>query len=220
MNILIWKKIHTWAGLGSSIFLTVLLTTGLLLNHPGLIEKQTTDVLACDPYDPHVMFSGGKDGLYRSADDGRTWNEVPMLYPPQEIVDLVFSPARPHQVFVLERWGKIFRSDDGGRVWTTIALPFDPRIAGIELKKIAPGPVAKLALLTSHGWISSTDGGRSWDTAHFDPNAKPLRRTILLLHNGYFFGPKFVWVYDASAFALLALIITGFVLWKTGRKIV
>lgn len=220
MNVLFWKKVHNWAGLGASLFLLMLLVTGILLNHMDLLERKTTDVLACDPADPAVLFSGGKDGLYRSDDEGLTWHEVQMLYPPQEIVDLVFSPINPRQIFVLERWGKIYRSDDAGRIWTTIRPPFDPKLFGIELKKVSPGPGGRIALLTSHGWLLSTDGGSSWDTEHFNPDAKPLRRTVLLIHNGYFFGPKFVWVYDASALALLALIVTGFVLWKTGRKIV
>jgi hypothetical protein len=220
MNILFWKKIHNWAGLGSALFLTVLLATGILLNHPDRLERRTLDVLALDPHDPAVLFSGGKDGLSRSADGGKTWDELPMLYPPQEVSDLVFSPDRPHQLFALERWGRIFRSDDGGKIWTTTNLPFDPQVAGIELKKISPGPAGRLAVLTSHGWLSSDDLGQTWNTEHFDPDARPLRRTILLLHNGYFFGPKFVWIYDGSALALLALIVTGLILWKTGKKVV
>lgn len=213
-----WKRAHNFLGLASALFLTMLLFTGILLNHSSFLEKGMLSVIAADPSDPAKIFSGKRDGLYRSIDSGKNWEEVPMLYPPQEIVDIVFSPHNPRQIYLLEKWGRIFKSCDGGKVWGVLPLPFDAQVQGIELKKLSVGTGEKLLLLTSNGWLSSSDEGKSWDETHFELNRKSLHRLVLTLHNGYFFGPAFVWVYDFSAAALFVLIVSGFILWKIGRS--
>ena len=219
MNVIWWKKIHNILGIASAFFLTILLVTGICLNHPARFERKDMEAIALDPSDTSRIFSGGKDGLSVSKDGGAQWEEVPMLFPPQDVVDLVFASKDPRRIYALEKWGRLYVSHDGGKVWTALALPFDPQLTGVELKRIVPGAGGDLALLTSRGWLRSGDGGKTWDPSHFIPGRRSAMETIKALHNGYFFSPQFVWVYDASAAALLILIVTGFVLWKTGRKI-
>jgi len=219
MNKIWWKKIHNWLGVSSALFLLILLVTGILLNHPSIIKNNATLAMAADPINSKKIFSGRADGLYYTMDSGKSWEEVPMLYPPMEVVDITYSPRNPKQLYLLEKWGRIYSSKDGGKIWSTIHPPFDPQIEGIELKKLSIGAKGKLVLLTSHGWLSSMDGGLIWDESHFNKKSKPLYRIILTLHNGYFFGPSFVWLYDFAAIALLVLIGTGFILWNIGRKI-
>ena len=141
-----------------------------------------------------------------------------MLYPPQETVDIAFSPRDPEKIYALERWGRILASSDGGKVWSGISLPFDAQVEGIELKKISAGAGGKLLVLTSHGWLTSEDGGKIWNESRFGKRARPLYRLILSIHNGYFFGPSFVWAYDLAALALFILIVSGLILWNIGRK--
>lgn len=213
-----WKRIHNWFGLSSAIFLVVLLVTGILLNHPDVMKDDSLEAVAVDPNQKDRMLVGKKDGLYVSEDSGKTWQEVPMLFPPQEVVDVQFSPIHAQQVYVLERWGRIYASLDGGKVWKNIRIPLDPQVEGIELKKISIGAQNQMVLLTSHGYLTSADGGETWDESFLDKKQQPVRRLIKTLHNGYFFGPRFVWLYDFSAIALLILIITGIYLWYIGRK--
>lgn len=214
-----WKKFHNWFGLSSAVFLVVLLATGILLNHPSLIQKEEIGAMAADPSNPQKIYLAKKDGLFLSQDSGKNWDEAPMLYPPQEATDIVFAPENINKIYLLEKWGRVLVSNDGGKIWDTLPLPFDPQAEGIELKQISPGKEA-LILLTSNGWLSSKDSGKNWDQSHFNPKQKSLHRLILTLHNGYFFGPKFVWVYDFSAAALLILIVTGIYLWKIGRTVI
>ncbi len=217
MNKILWKKIHNIFGLSSAIFLVVLLITGIALNHPQLYREKRIEALAMDPENPQKIYSGTTEGLFYSVDGGKNWEEVPMLYPPQEVVDIAFSPNNSREIYVLEKWGKIFNSMDGGKIWTTLNLPFDPQSEGIELKQISVG-AGGLALLTSNGWIYSTQEGKNWDLRQFNKNKRTLSRLILTLHNGYFFGPMFVWLYDFSALALFILIVSGLFLWNIGKK--
>jgi len=212
-----WKKIHNVLGLASAVFLLLLLGTGILLNHPAWLDRGEPTAMAADPKVGSRIFEGKKDGLFVSGDAGVTWDEVPMLYPPQNVADIRFS-GDGKEIYVVEKWGRVILSKDGGRIWENIPLPFDAQADGVELMSATPGPAGGLCLFTSHGWLLSKDGGKSWDASRFDKKAHPLRRLILTIHNGYFFGPKFVWLYDFSALALLILIVSGFVLWKAGRS--
>ena len=218
MNKIWWKKVHNVLGLASALFLVLLLGTGILLNHPFLLERNEARVMAVDPGNSLKFYMARKDGLYRSLDAGANWEEVPILYPPQEVVAISFSPRGSDEIYLLERWGRILVSKDGGQVWNGIPLPFDPQSLGIECKTISVNSSGMILVLTSHGWISSGDGGRTWETKYLKKDARPLHRLILTIHNGYFFGPSFVWIYDFSAVALFVLIVSGLVLWKIGRS--
>lgn len=219
MNKIGWKKIHNILGLSSALFLLLLLVSGVLLNHPGLLEKGEPAVMRANPRDNRQIYMGRKDGLYLSKDRGKNWDEVPMLYPPENIADIDVS-ADGQRVLVLEKWGRLLASLDGGKVWNNVKLPLDPQSEGIELKSVsAPGKGAVL-VLTSHGWLETLDFGGTWDESRFNHKARPLHRLVLTIHNGYFFGPKFVWLYDFAAASLLILIVSGVILWKIGRTVV
>ncbi len=215
MNKIIWKKIHNYFGLASALFLVLLLATGILLNHAPWFEGNETTVIAADPQVQGRIFQGRKDGLFASLDGGKSWDEVPMLYPPQNVSDIKFYG---NEIFLTEKWGKVIASSDGGKIWRSIEVPFDPKTGGIELKNISQGEDHSLILFTSHGWLSTRDDGQTWDETHFNKLARPFRRLVLAIHNGYFFGPRFVWLYDFSAVALLILILSGLVLWNAGRS--
>lgn len=218
VNKIWWKKIHNWLGIASALFLLILLVTGILLNHPDWLKsKDENEVVVAHPAQPEKLLAGRRDGLFESLDGGKRWEEVSMLYPPQEVADITFSPKNSKEIYLLEKWGKIFFSADGGKIWETFSLPFDPQSEGIELKKISLGANQNLILFTSHGWLSTKDKGQSWDQTHFDASQMPLHRLIVTLHNGYFFGPAFVWLYDFSAIALFIVILSGFILWNIGR---
>lgn len=221
MNKTIWKKAHNLLGLASALFLVMLLVTGLMLNHPGWMRKQDAqkfEIVALDPAHPQKIFAAGRDALYVSENSGKDWQEVEMLYPPSETADIRFDPRDPSRIWLLERWGKLMVSEDGGKVWDLKTIPFDPQSKGVELRMISLGAPGRVAIVTSHGWIRSEDNGKSWDESQLRLDRPSLNRLVLSIHNGYFFGSRFVWLYDFSAVALLVLVISGFVLWQAGRS--
>lgn len=94
--------------------------------------------LAMDPQNPNVIFasmwheqrrpwamvSGGKDddGLYRSADGGKTWTKVTgngFPASPLGRIGLAFAPTQHDRIYALveSRDGVLWRSDDGGTNW-------------------------------------------------------------------------------------------------------
>jgi uncharacterized iron-regulated membrane protein len=215
------KNVHNWLGLASALFLLALLVTGIALNHPGaLIPGSQAErlALAADPSDPRTLYRGTASALERSTDGGATWEEVPMLFPASEVVDIAFHPRDARVVAVLQRWQGPLLSADGGAVWEPVALDFDPQATGIELVSLAISGDGALWLETSAGLlrasrpVSSPGERAAWEPVDFDPARKNWLRIVRTFHNGHFFGPWFVKLYDASAVALLLLILTGVVL--------
>lgn len=213
---LLLKNVHNWVGLASAAFLLALLVTGIALNHPGaLIPGSQAErlALAAHPSDPRVLYRGLSSALERSRDGGATWEEVPMLFPASEVVDIAFHPRDPRTVAVLQRWQGPLLSTDGGTVWEPVGLHFDPQAAGVELVALSFSGAGELWLETSAGLLKRPAGGE-WTSVDFDPARKNWLRLARTLHNGHFFGTWFVKLYDAAAVALLLLIVTGIVLWR------
>jgi hypothetical protein len=109
-----------------------------------------------------VLFSGP---VYRSVDDGATWTAGPYIDGAQSIVSA--SPTDANTVTVLDEWGNVYISTDGG---TTFG--FNP-VAHVGIP--AGGPVASpdgsIYLPITNGYyngvsggiIKSTDNGHTWN---------------------------------------------------------
>ncbi len=210
------KGAHSWLGLASGAFITVLLVTGVMLNHPlrwiaGSDRERLS--LAADPSNKERLYRGTRSALERSEDGGRNWDEVPMLLPAEEVVSIVFSPRDARHIYVLQRWMGVLESTDGGVVWGNVPLDFDPQAADVELKALSVSSAGDLYLETSAGLLNRSIGG-DWRPVDFDLKRRNWSRVVRGLHTGHFFGPWFVKVYDATSAVLLILIISGVVLWR------
>lgn len=210
MNILIHRKIHTFLGLFSSAFLLILLVTGILLNHPDQLKGPEIRALAMGS--SGAWYGAAEGSLWRSVDHGKNWEEVPMIFSLQEPVALAFDHSATPALYVLERWGKVYRAEVENWIWETLPFTTDLQAKGIECQSIQAS-ANNVAVLTSHGIIFSTDGGTTWDISQL-AQKPPLKKLIWSLHTGYFFGPHFVWLYDFAAAALAILIVSGFILWR------
>jgi len=161
--------------------------------------------LEAAPSDPNVIYAGtGEsdirsdlatgDGVYKSADGGKTWKNVG-LRDTRQISRIVVSPRDPNLVFVaalghayapnLERG--VFRSKDGGATWEKV-LDRGSKVGAADLAMAADAPnVLFAAMWEAHrppwstyapiggsgsGLFRSTDGGDSWQqlTAHGLPS--------------------------------------------------
>jgi len=93
--------------------------------------------IAVAPSDPNIVYVGSGeglqrpdlstgDGIYKSADGGRTWRHLG-LRDGQQILMIIVDPRDPHRVFAAvlghpygpnEERG-VFRSTDGGETWSS-----------------------------------------------------------------------------------------------------
>ncbi|HET7234670.1 MAG TPA: hypothetical protein VFJ16_31950 [Longimicrobium sp.] len=152
--------------------------------------------IAVAPSDPNIIYVGSGeglqrpdlstgDGIYRSADAGRTWTHLG-LRDGQQIPMLAVDPRDPNRVFAAvlgHPYGPnaergIYRSADGGQTWEKV-LYRDPDTGGMDVAIDPRDPQTVFAVLWSarqapweiggsftlsrnNGLYKSTDGGTTW----------------------------------------------------------
>lgn len=135
--------------------------------------------------DPNIMFACfDKEGIWKSADRGRTWaKSSPGDSADKTMREVVISPVNPQDVFaiaIVRSWGGVFyASNDGGKTWTSSnmmtvdreANPTTPNqatvltTAGISrATNLTINPFNPSELFISANWrpCLTEDGGKTW----------------------------------------------------------
>ena len=151
--------------------------------------------LALDPHDPRRLYAGAFDqGLFRSRDGGRTWDDVGAGIPHRRVLSVAISPSdRPGDrgaVFAGTEPSSLYRSADDGASWQDLPalreIPsaptwsFPPRPWTSHVRWIAlswADPRLIFAGIELGGVMRSTDGGRTWEDRK--PGSQPDSHAIL-----------------------------------------
>ena len=123
------------------------------------------------------------DGLFRSADLGRTWTPVDDGMTAPAARTIVPDPLDPEALLCGTEPARLFRSTDEGRTWGELEgiralpghsewyLPYSPRAGALRNVYAPPGAGARLlAAVEVGGLLETKDGGRSWSISPIGPN--------------------------------------------------
>ena len=123
--------------------------------------------LAADPSNPdRILLGTSSSQLFVSNDGGYTWSQLARVGDGDHyVVDhIVFDPAHPATVYAAA-WsietdgGDVFRSDDSGRTWRTLAGMHGKSVRSFALAPSDPGILVAGAL---DGVFRSRDRGEHW----------------------------------------------------------
>lgn len=134
--------------------------------------------------DPDTVYAGVEDAaLFRSADGGKTWQELAGLrghgsgsqWAPgaggMGLHTILVDPASPQRMFVAISAAGVFRTDDGGRTWKPANrglhsryIPDPTAEVGHCVHRIALHPSRPQVLFMQKHWdvMRSDDAGESW----------------------------------------------------------
>ncbi len=162
------------------------------IQNTGLTDH-FVECLAVHPRDSHILVLGCEGGIFKSTDQGTTWQARREGFPPPArynfaapIGALCFDPTRPDVLYAgigRPRWGKdgagaIYQSVDCGETWKLITPPGTlPEKAIISDLEVAPDGSVILAA-TSAGLYRSADAGASWSKANGLPDQPVLEVAI------------------------------------------
>ena len=130
-----------------------------------------------------AWFAATDDGLFISLDQGERW------YGQTVEGERAFSVVNSYEdgTVTLAGLKGAYLSRDGGKTWTTVALP--KYVSGVYDLTMTPGPA--LWLGTRQGALRSTDGGQTWQymlgglpkkdvlAVRYDPSGQRLLATAL-----------------------------------------
>ncbi len=135
--------------------------------------------------DPDLVYAGVEDAaLFRSADGGRSWQELPglraakgHLWQPgaggMGLHTIVLDPVNPDRMFIAISAAGVFRSDDAGQSWRPVnrglkslyELPDPDAEVGHCVHRIAMHRARPGVLFMQKHWdvMRSDDAGDSWN---------------------------------------------------------
>lgn len=217
------RRLHKWIGVIACVFMLLVSTTALALNHrelwlrPGMGTAANTAfslsqarAWAADPVQAHHLLAADAHHLYQSRDAGASWQEVKLYVPAENISALAFSPQGRHWVAL--RDAGIFYSDDG-EIWEELStLPFDP-VAGEAIESLSAGK-HHLYVRTSLGEYSCDAACESWTSRSVSAKNEQLglQDWVWRLHTGRGFGWAGLLLYDLISLALILLSVSGIAL--------
>ncbi len=73
--------------------------------------------IASDPFHAGILYVGAIPGVFRSADDGLTWQGPSLGLPPYQVLSLVADPADPAHLYCVTDNGHVYRTMDGAQTW-------------------------------------------------------------------------------------------------------
>lgn len=114
----------------------------------------TGDVTLLRAAGPGIIYAvAGNEGIYRTADGGKSWSRVR----PGEIKDLAIDPTKPERLFVATKEG-LYRSADSGATWTHVSKALKDQ----DVEAVVVSSAGKVFLGSFEGVLVSTDAGDTW----------------------------------------------------------
>lgn len=164
---------------------------GVSWENIGLENMGVVSKVVYDPLNPSTIYVAAMGipfertddrGLYKSTDNGTSWEQVLFLGDEAGITDLKVNPENPNVIYAAG-WrrirnnqeslitgdeSRIYKSNDGGETWETLmnGLPDEPlcRI-GLEMSVNDPDRLWAIIIgsnFETHGIYRSDDAGESW----------------------------------------------------------
>ena len=138
---------------------TTLLPPGQGIPSDEILSIAVSTLYALDP----TIFAGtASNGLWRSADGGRTWTVVPLAA--TTVRDVAWIGT---QLFVATDAGVMLSEDQGG-TWSKPATGLEGRIPDRFLFPHAPDSTVEAFVATDDGLFRTFDAGRTWKRSGLD----------------------------------------------------
>jgi photosystem II stability/assembly factor-like uncharacterized protein len=155
-----------------------------------------TNVIAIDPTNPSVMYTGTSGGgIFKTTDGGNSWNSVVDTLSYFAVGDIEIDPNNHNTIYVglgdpnirgyVAYGNGILKSTDSGSTWHNIGLAETRIISKIAINPLNSNTIYAGAMGlpsvedTSRGLYKSTDGGQTWSQVLFVSDSAGIIDVIL-----------------------------------------
>lgn len=190
------RDFHKWTGFVCALFILILSISGILLMHRDSLDLDHIEVSAeylpdkyfhlvrdklkiqtveVDPQNEKIIFVGTGNGLFRSKDEGKTWQSLHEGLRDENIRALALSASSPNMIYAGTSKG-IFLSEDGGDHWTDW-FEESSGLSNMDIQDLVihPEKPELLFAATPGGLFVSQDEGDTWELTFTGSTSKESR---------------------------------------------
>src|SRR3989449_7561647 len=138
------------------LWLLVFLGT-TLTGVPGCgLQSDAIVVIALHPKNPNILYIATNDYIYKSRDEGRSWEAISHGMSHSRVIAMAIDPAYPATVYAGTKGDAVYKSYDGGQRWVSQRTGLDDVTVTSVVNQIVfdPGDRKSTRLNSSHGYIS------------------------------------------------------------------
>jgi photosystem II stability/assembly factor-like uncharacterized protein len=142
----------------------------------GIWSESRVYSLTGHPHNPHVLFAGTDDGIYRSQDGGKHFEHLDSPMNTRHVWKIAIDPVDSNIMFAGTRPSALFRSRDGGQHWEQLSVDLADECPAVRIPRVTSLVVdpnhhnVVWAGIEVDGVRRSLDGGDTWTTIAGDLN--------------------------------------------------
>src|SRR6266852_4910738 len=128
------------------------------------LQSDAIVVIALHPKNPNILYIATNDYIYKSRDEGKTWEAISHGMSHSRVIAMVIDPAYPATVYAGTKGDAVYKSYDGGQRWVSQRAGLDD----VTISSVVNQFVFDLAdsnhifLATTMGVSETKDGGEHW----------------------------------------------------------
>ncbi len=178
--------------------LALLAITPALIAESGIANAQdlkpapkAVEAMAYDAASGELL-KGGQNGLFRSTDEGRNWQEMPLPPGVEKVVSIAVAAGDDGLIYAAGPDIGVLRTDDDGKSWSDLnsSLP-SSHVTAFAVHSTQPDTV--YAYIPETGIYRSQDAGRTWKMMDRGPEG-----TSELVHTNMEGSMESGWLYAAT----------------------
>ncbi|GEM_PF-1233634 len=108
---------YLWAGTGGGLYSSFACFCGWTKT-TGISDNTTIYTLAPNPVNRSSMFAGTKDGIFKTADEGKSFTQINSDI--KNVAAIAFDEANSKVIYTATSNGSIYKSDDEGKTWNKV----------------------------------------------------------------------------------------------------
>jgi len=135
-----------------------------ILAQAGCGRSDAIVVIALHPANPNILYVATNDYIYKSRDEGQTWENLSKGMTFSRVISLAIDPTYPATVYAGTKGDAVYKSYDGGQRWVSQRIGLDSTVVTSVVNQFVFDPFDSrhLFVATTMGVFESQNGGESW----------------------------------------------------------
>lgn len=135
-----------------------------ILTQAGCGRSDAIVVIALHPTNPNILYVATNDYIYKSRDEGQTWENLSKGMTFSRVISMAIDPAYPATIYAGTKGDAVYKSYDGGQRWVSQRIGLDSTVVTSVVNQFQFDPFDSrhLFVATTMGIFESQNGGETW----------------------------------------------------------